>query len=436
MKHLLMIANPFPPMISAGNARLLRFLRHLPEHGWETTVLTVRATGPVPVPDGVRVERTVAPGPEGLYALARHLRPSAEATTGEGARGGRQAATGSANVTDDRTRAGGRAPASAARSRRSGAVNDWLMIPDQYAGWIAPAVLRGRSLLAAEQYDAIFSSSPRPSVHLIAAALAGKSGLPWLADYRDPWTTYQFRRYPTVWHRRTHEALETWALRRARHVTAVNAPIVDELVARHPQLAGRATVLPNGFDPDEPADAVALGEGFWFVHTGRLYGREPQTRAFLTALAHTADDVRALFLGLESPFVAETAAALGIGERVRVEPYVPHARALGAQRAAGALLLVNGRQPESMSSKVFEYLASERPIFAVSPPGSAARGLFAVVGGARCVLPDDEMTAALTDFVDAARAGTLQAADQSLVSRYDAGALTAQLAGLLEEITS
>jgi glycosyltransferase involved in cell wall biosynthesis len=428
MKRLLMVANPFPPMASAGNARLLRFLRHLPENGWETTVLTARATGPVPVPDGVRIERTVAPGPESLYALARRIVPSGAASR---ASSGRTQPTGG----ERSAQAGGGAQAGG-RSRRGGPINDWLMIPDPYAGWIAPAVLRGRALLAAEKYDAIFSSSPRPSVHLIAAALAGKSGLPWLADYRDPWTTYQFRRYPTVWHRRTHEALETWALRRAHHVTAVNAPIVDELVARHPQLAGRATVLPNGFDPDEPADAVALGEGFWFVHTGRLYGREPQTHAFLAALAKAPKDVKALFLGLESPFVAATAAALGIGDRVRVEPYVPHARALGSQRAAAALLLVNGRQPESMSSKVFEYLASGRPIFAVSPPGSAARELFAAVGGARCVLPDDDMTVPLADFVDAARADTLQAADQNLVSCYDAGALTAQLAGLLEEITS
>jgi glycosyltransferase involved in cell wall biosynthesis len=423
MKRLLIVANPFPPMISAGNARLLRFLRHLPEHGWETTVLTARAAGPVPVPAGVRIERTMAPGPESLYALARRIRPSG---------GGRPAA---AFEETGPARAGGHAPP-AARSRRSGAINDWLMIPDQYAGWIGPAVLRGRSLLATEKYDAIFSSSPRPSVHLIAAALAGKSGLPWLADYRDPWTTYQFRRYPTAWHRRAHESLERWALRRARYVTAVNAPIVDELVAGHPQLAGHTAVLPNGFDPGEPADAVALGEGFWFVHTGRLYGRELQTRAFLAGLAKAPADVKALFLGLESPFVAEAAAALNIADRVRVEPYVPHAHALGAQRAADALLLVNGRRPESMSSKVFEYLASGRPIFAVSPRGSAARELFAETGGARCVLPDDDMAAPLADFVDAARTDTLQSADQSLVSRYDAGALTAQLAGLLEEITS
>jgi len=432
MKRLLMVANPFPPMVSAGNARLLRFLRHLPENGWETTVLTARATGPVPVPDGVRIERTVAPGPESLYALARRIRPS----SGASGRAQATATGGGVHVTGGWARAGGGAHAAAARSSRSGPINDWLMIPDPYAGWIAPAVRRGRSLLAAEKFDAIFSSSPRPSVHVIAASLAHQSGLPWVADYRDPWTTNQFRRYPTACHRRAHESLETWALRRARFVTAVNAPIVDELVARHPHLAGRTAVLPNGFDPGEPADDVALGEGFWFVHTGRLYGREPQTLAFLSALAGLPDDVNVLFLGLESPFVSEIAAALGIGHRVRVEPYVPHARALGAQRAADALLLVNGRRPESMSSKVFEYLASGRPIFAISPQGSAARELFAAVGGARCVLPDDAMATPLADFVDAVRSGTLQAADQSLVSRYDAGALTAQLAGLLEEITS
>ena len=438
MKRLLMIANPFPPMASAGNARLLRFLRHLPTEGWQTTVLTAKAKGPVPVPEGVRVERAAAPGPESLYTLARRLRPSRQGGESAGATDTRVTSAGAA----DGARAGGergsgeRAPQAltAGRSRRSGPINDWFLIPDPYAGWISPATRRGRRLLAEQPYDAIFSSSPRPSVHVVAARLAGHSNVPWLADYRDPWTTYQFRRYPTPLHRTLHQKLERWALGKAAHVTAVNQPIIDALVARDASLTGRTTVLPNGYDLDEPADAVDLGAGFWFVHTGRLYGREPQVRAFLDALAALPDDVGVLFVGLHSPFVSDHARSLGIEDRVRVEPYVPHARALGCQRTADAVLLVNGRRPESMSSKVFEYLVSGRPIFAISPQQSAARELFADTGGATCVLPDDEMKTPLADFVGGVRAGTLRGAEREPVSRYDAGTLTAELAALLEEI--
>jgi hypothetical protein len=377
-------------MASAGTTRVVRFLRHLPDEGWEPSVLTARATGPAAMPPGVPVTRAAVPWPKQLL------------------RGG----------------------------RRSMKVNRWVAVPDPYFAWVAPAVLKGREILRRERFDAVFSSSPRASVHLVAAFLSEHAGLPWLADYRDPWSTYQFRRYPTRAHRGAHFGLETWALRRATAVTAVNRPIVDDLVARHPWLSGRAHVLPNGFDrAEQPAD-VALGDGFWIVHTGRLYGREQQVAAFLEALAAQPPEVRALFVGVDESRVRPDADRLGLGDRVRVEPFVPLPVALGYQRAADALLLVNGRRPESMSSKVFEYLQSGRPIFAISPAGSAARGLFAEVGGGTCVLPDDPMGAPLAAFVAAVAAGTTPVADPAALERYELGHLTAELAGILDDLAA
>jgi hypothetical protein len=385
-RTLLVVANPYPPMASAGTTRVVRFMRHLPENGWQPTVLTAKAAGPAAEPPGVRVIRAPVPWPRQLLG-------------------------------------GG---------KRSTRVNSWVSVPDPYFTWVGPAVFRGRELLRGERFDAIFSSSPRPSVHLVAATLARLAGVPWLADYRDPWSTYQFRMYPTTAHKAAHARLEAWALRRAAAVTAVNQPIVDDLVARHPWLAGRATVLPNGFDRAETPDDVSLGAGFWLVHTGRLYGREQQVNAFLTALAALPPDVKALFVGVDESRVRPSADRLGLGDRVRVEAFVPHARSLGYQRAADGLLLVNGRRPESMSSKVFEYLQAGRPVFAISPAGSAARALFAEVGGGTCVLPDEPMAQPLADFVRAARDGAAPLADPPALERYELGGLTAELAALLD----
>jgi hypothetical protein len=428
MKSLLIVANPFPPMVSVGSTRLLRFLRHLPEHGWQTTVLAPRASGPEAVPADVRVVRCAAPNLESLYAAARH----ALAATERLARRRRPDA-------DSAGRPARRGPATQphpARRPRSAAVNDWLALPDAYLGWVAPAVHGGGRLVGREHFDALLSSSPRPSVHVIAAELSRRHGLPWLADYRDPWTTNQFHHYPTALHEAADARLERRALRRATLLTAVNQPMLDVLVARHPHLAGRAHVLPNGFDPQEEAADVTLGTGFWLVHTGRLYGREAQTSAFLRAFAALPEDVHVLFVGAAGARILAEAAALGVSQRVRVEPYAPHALALGYQRAADALLLVNGRRRESMSSKVYEYLAGRRPVFAISPADSAARSLFAEVGGAQCVLPDDDMAAPLAAFVAAVRAGMIAAADEVGLARFDAGALTEQLASLLDGITT
>ena len=390
MKKLLVVANPYPPMASAGTTRVVRFLRHLPDEGWESSVLTAKASGPAAVPPGVRVARAAVPWPRQLLG-------------------------------------GG---------RRSTRVNRWVAVPDPYFAWVGPAILKGREIFKRERFDVIFSSSPRASVHLVAAVLSEHADVPWLADYRDPWSTYQFRTYPTEAHKAAHARLEAWALERAAAVTAVNRPIVDDLVARHPWLGGRAHVLPNGFDRTEEPAQVSLGEGFWLVHTGRLYGREQQIAAFLEALAALPPDVKALFVGVDESRVRPDADRLGLGDRVRVEPFVPLPVALGYQRAASALLLVNGRRPESMSSKVFEYLQAGRPVFAISPAGSAARALFDEVGGGTCVLPDDPMAGPLADFVAAVRAGTAPVADAGALERYELGRLTADLAGILDGLAT
>lgn len=389
MKHLLVVANPFPPMASAGTTRVLRLLRHLPALGWEPTVLTADARGGAAVPDFVRVVRTPAPVPRQLL------------------RGG----------------------------RRSAKVNAWLFVPDPYAPWVPTAIAGGRRLLTRERFDAIFSSQPRPSVHLVAAALARASHLPWLADYRDPWFDNAFRTYATRLHAAADRRLEAHALRAAAALSAVNRPILDELLQRHPWLEGHAHVLPNGYDSTEAATAAELGPGFWFVYTGRLYKREQQLEAFLTALAALPKDVKALFVG-DAARVQPLAAKLGIGDRVRVEGLVPHAVALGYQQAADALLLLTGRRAESMSSKVFEYLHSGRPVFAITAPHSSASKLLAEVGGGITVAHDADMHEPLARFVADARSAGGPVADAVALARYDMASVTAELAAVLDQLPS
>jgi len=389
VKKVLVVANPYPPQASAGTTRVLRFLRHLPEHGWEATVLAAKAEGPAAVPPGTRVVRAVAPVPARLQ------------------RGG----------------------------RASKAVNSWLFVPDPFVPWVGPAIAAGRRLLGEERFDALFSSSPRPSAHLVAGGLSRLSGVPWAADFRDPWTHNQFRTYPTPAHRALDATLERRVLARAAAVTAVNQAILDGLVVDDPAVAGKAEILTNGFDPTEPVDPVTLREGLWLVHTGRLYGREPQVSAFLRAFATLPDDVHLLFLGGAGPHGEERIRDLGIGSRVRVEPLGPHSYALGCQHAASALVLINGWRPESMSSKVFEYLASGRPVFAITPAVSAARSLLEEVGVGTCVRPDQPLESALAAFVRGVRAGSAPAGDASALSRLDVRGLTAQLASILDRIS-
>jgi glycosyltransferase involved in cell wall biosynthesis len=426
VRRLLFVANPFPPMASGGTARQLRFLRYLPEFDWEATVLTCRASGPVSPPADLRVVRTVTPSPEPLYGAARRA-----TAAWAGWRRGRDTGHGGVGASPLPSR-----PGPDQRTARRELTNRWLFVPDPYVAWAALAIVRGLRLVRDEHFDAIFSSSPRGSTQLAAAGIAALSGLPWLADYRDPWPTRQFRVYPTPAHRRANFALERWSLGHASGVTTVNEQIADDLRRRYPPLASRVTVLSNGFDGSEACDAIAAPPGFWFVHTGRLYGRDHQVAAFLDALATLPDDVGVTFVGVDGRRLLAHAAALGIEHRVRVEPFGSHARALGFQRSAAALLLVTGLAPESLSGKIYEYLCAGRPIFAVTPDHSAAAALLDEAGGARRAAPDRLLTEALASFVTAARAGRIEAPDPAVVNRYDSRVLTERLATLLGEMVA
>jgi glycosyltransferase involved in cell wall biosynthesis len=388
VKRLLVVANPFPPQASAGTARVLRFLRHLPDHGWEATVLTAEAQGPAPTPEFVRVVRTPTLAPRALL------------------RGGRRAK-----------------------------LTGWLFVPDPYAPWIPTAVAAGRRLLAAEPFDAVFSSHPRASTHVVASCLARGRGLPWLADYRDRRFANDVRPYPTAAHAAAMRRLEAHVLRSAAAVSAINQPILDDLVAHHPRLGGRGHVLPNGYDELETAEPVDLGAGFWIVYTGRLYRRERVVESFLAALAALPDDVKVLFVG-DAPRVVPVAERLGIAHRVRVEPLVPLGVALGYQRAASALLLITHERPESMSSKVFEYLRSGRPVFAITGPETAAARVLGTVGGAVTVSHDGDMRTALGGLVAAVRAGAPPVADAAALARYDIASVTAELAAVLDRLAA
>jgi len=430
-KRVLVVANPFPPMASGGNARIVRFCRHLPDHGWEPVVLTARASGPVPVPEDLQVVRAAAPTPAAAYALARRADAAVRAARTSRRAGGPAPAcrpAGDHPVTGGPT--GG--PAGTRSTSRQKRFNDWLFVPDTYVGWILPALRAGKRLLAEQHFDAVFSSYPRGSAQLVAAELARVGGLPWLADYRDPWTTGSERRFASAAHKRTHAALEEHTLRWAAQVTAVNAAILADLLHAYPFLQARGEVISNGFDPDEPADKVDLGDGFWFVHTGRLYQRMGEVSRFLQALAALPDDVRVLFLGVEGSQVRAEAERLGIGHRVRVEPFAAHSYALGCQRAADALLLITLAEAESLTGKVFEYLASGKPVFAITPPGSAAQQLLQRAGASAWAEPQAAMTEPVGRFVSAVRDGGLPVRDLAVVAECDAGSLTARLAALLD----
>ncbi|HNV21323.1 MAG TPA: glycosyl transferase family 1, partial [Candidatus Hydrogenedentes bacterium] len=173
MPRVLIISYYFPPAGGPGVQRIMGLVRHLPSFGWEPVVLTVKGgtffnrdeESLARVPASVPVYRTKAFEPFALYNRLRG-KPADEALPigGVGQGGGGVAA------------------------RLSQWVRANLFVPDARIGWIPSAVSAAKRLVRHERIDAIITSSPPQTVHLIGRRAALATGLPWIADFRDPWT--------------------------------------------------------------------------------------------------------------------------------------------------------------------------------------------------------------------------------------------------------
>ncbi|HEY7726949.1 MAG TPA: glycosyltransferase, partial [Candidatus Eisenbacteria bacterium] len=233
------------------------------------------------------------------------------------------------------------------------------------------------------------TSSPE-SAHLAGLRLNRRFGVPWVADFRDPWVGRATYRPPTPLHDRIQRGLERAVVERADRVTMVSEAMIDEYRRRYPHVPGdRFCFLPNGYDPDDfrragdhpPGGAAAGRPRFLLLHAGQLAQR-PTVRTVLDAVRRLraeepalAERLRIRFLGGNEELNPADVSRPDLGDSLELSPSVPHLRALAEMCAADGLLLLghSGRGDALIyTGKIYEYLASGRPLLAVLDPGPAA----------------------------------------------------------------
>ena len=268
-----------------------------------------------------------------------------------------------------------------------------VVVPDALAlTWLPAAVRTVRRLLERTQYDCLVTSSPPESAHVIGLLL-GRRRPPWLADFRDGWSFERLRdRFPTAPQRALDEALERRIVRTAEVTVAATRPIAADFQQR---VGAEASWVPNGWDrtlvEPSPEEAPA-GPRVRLVHTGSLsggWGRDP--RPFVEALARVAGEPgeRRLSLVHAGRLTPEEDALLArLGETVERHGLVDREAALALQRSADALVLLTSGNRSEATGKLFEYLASGRPILALAEGNEAAR-IVAETGTGVTVRPDD-----------------------------------------------
>jgi glycosyltransferase involved in cell wall biosynthesis len=324
--------------------------------------------------------------------------------------------------------------------RQAGSLFRRGLMPDENVPWTLTAVPAAIRIVHREGIDAVVTTSPPNSVHLIGGAVQAATGVKWVADLRDSIVANADRpveRLPARIKERGQAAVVKLIASRADAIVTVSEAIGDETRAFEPK--GRVVVIPNGCDFDDFAGLeYRRGDRFRITHTGSFFGkRDP--RPFLRALADSDPLVVARFAGGLKAADREWADELGLGDRIELIPHLPHRRALELQRDSEALLLLlpdaGGRGRVVPSGKIFEYLAAERPILAAVPPDGAAAGLVREAGAGIVVAPDDVrgLREAIAGLVARWRAGALNGTvlDEALRERLSRRRRVEELADLL-----
>ena len=348
-RRLLLIAHHFPPYGGPRSRRWVRLVRHTAPF-IDYDVLTVRherGVGAYEDPDGesmpgnVKVHRTY-PGP--LYALSYRSLPPAKAGESPGP--------------------GGAALRNAVRTLFRGGLETFL-VPDKTVEWLLWGYPAARKLVKAGDYDAVVSSASPLSDHVLAYLIKKKTGLPWIADFGDPWAfndALPFRARRRVLDRR----LEAVLLDRMDAVVVTTPETEEGYLSHYPSLGpDRTFVLPNGCDEEELAGlATERGDRFRLVYTGIFYkSRGPEV--LFEALARIDLDLELVIAGDVPGQLVRKAEKLGLAGKVKFLGHCPHRRSLSLQKGADVLLLLGWAGGWQVPAKVYEYMCARRPILAI-----------------------------------------------------------------------
>lgn len=362
MKRVLIIAYYWPPNGGVGVYRWLKFAKYLPQFGWQPVVYTpenpelqaVDAGLEADIPAEVEVIKAPITEPYSWYKRFTGKRTDERLQT--------------AFLREE-----------AGPSWKEDLAN-WLrsnfFIPDARVWWVKPSVKRLENYLKEHPVDLIVTTGSPHSLHLIGRALKRSTGIPWLADFRDPWTNidYYSQLKLTRWADAKQHRLERAVLQEADQVLTVSWHWAEELRALG---AAKVEVITNGYDPDDlPSPPAALDERWSLVHVGSITATR-DVPALWSALGERLRNdaefkkrfVLRLVGGVDHSVLKslEEAGLMGHVERIG---QVDHEEALRHMQRARVLLLPVNDTPNVMGflpAKVFEYLGVRRPILAIAP---------------------------------------------------------------------
>jgi glycosyltransferase involved in cell wall biosynthesis len=372
-KRVLIITYYWPPSGGSGVQRWLKFAKYLPEAGWEPVIFTPEN------PDFDLKDET----------LLKEISPNLEVI--------RFPIWEPYQLFAKVKKQGKSHPGRMLEQQKKGFLEKvaiWLranlLVPDPRVFWVKPSVQFLNQLLQEGQFQAIITTGPPHSLHLIGQKLKQKHGIPWLADFRDPWSQWEFLdTLPMLsFIRRRHEALEQKVLRQADVVVTISPTFQRDLE----KLSGRKIdLITNGYDPaDIPTDfhpRPKLAKRLHLVYTGiidAIRNPLPLMQALKAEFEVGGEEVSWTFVGKVSEQVrASVEADPWLKAHIHFAGYVPHHQVFEFYATTDALVLIltdTKNAKGNIPGKLFEYLATGLPVLALGDPQGDSATLLSDAG--------------------------------------------------------
>lgn len=415
MKRILMVAYHFPPLAgSSGIQRTLRFVQHLPALGWQPVVLSVHPHAYektsedllTDVPNGTVVRRSFS------LDTARHL-------------------------------------------QFAGRYLGWMARPDRWISWKFAGIRDGLKLINQYKPDVIWSTYPIATAHVIASALNRKTGIPWIADFRDPMAQEDYPVDPLTRH--VYKDIEADAAERASYCVFTTPGAARLYQQRYPAEAHRMVVLENGYDEEsfpaatiKPQDANATAAGsraLLMLHSGIVYPSERDPTQLFVALGRLLKegklgpaDLRIRFrASVHDDLLQDLAQTHGAQDFIELCPAIPYREALAEMLAVDALLVMQASNCNAqIPAKLYEYLRAGKPILALTDPEGDTAALLRGAGLNDLAGLDsvDEIASVLPAFVRHWRQGKVVLPQPLAVQQASRRGRSQELVALLNGVIS
>ena len=318
--------------------------------------------------------------------------------------------------------------------------NAALFLPDAAMTWAYRARPVVRQAIRDYQPAVIFSSALPASAHMLGLWAHQATGLPWVTDFRDPWSENELQPY-LPGYRSVNRRLEARVLAASDRILTVSPPL-EEMFARLCGDRARVRLIENGYDPEDVAVLPPPEtHRFTISYTGE-FSRIRRPDAFIAAIDQLiaagsipADEIRVAFAGKDT--------AKFVPDRLPYEQlgYLKHDELSALRRDTDLLLLIHGDSAQSRgnySGKIFEYLGCNRPTLAITGPDNVAAQLIARAraGTATSHNLDEIAAAVLAYYQDWKSGGFNYAPDWDVIQHFTRRNLTGLLAEQLAEVSN